>query len=282
MAGKGTIPARPILLKLPSLPLLELRVVTPLRYFLLRVLHRAGAGVVLVALFSGRALLAQSTILPPDAAVREYEIGLQALKKKDFRTAIDRMNAALATGHTRPAQGFGTSPHQLEWYDPFYWLGVASMELGEDEQARRYFTLSREGGVIEKRAEYADLLERMRVLSAAPGPALTVEARPTAEARGAVRRRKVSLIPLIEAIAQARFGEAEAELVKVRAASPEAAEPELLAAVLYGSRFVLEGSVDPLLVSKAKQSLETFRQRGGSPRAEEAWLSPALRALLGG
>jgi hypothetical protein len=269
------------------------------------VFQRAGSGVVVVVLLSGRALLAQATILPRDAAVREYEIGLQALKKKDFRTAIDRMNAALATGHTRPAQRFGTSPHQLEWYDPFYWLGIASMELGEDEQARRYFTLSREGGVIEKRVEYADLLERMRVLdardaerrsplspksmravstpaSAETRPAPMVRARPAAEPRGAVHHGKVSLIPLIEAIAEARFGEAEAELVKVRAASPEAAEPELLAAVLYGSRFVLEGSVDPLLVSKAKASLETFRQRGGSPRAEEAWLSPALRALLGG
>jgi hypothetical protein len=305
VAGDATAPARPILLNLPSLALLELRVVTPVRDFLHRVPHRAGAGVVLVVLFSGRALLAQATILPRDAAVTEYEMGLQALKRKDFRTAIDRMRAALATGYTRPAQAFGTGSHQLEWYDPFYWLGVASMELGQDEQARRCFILSREGGVIQKRAEYADLLERMRVLdvrdearrspsspeptlagrapaSAAPVPAPTARARPKAESPSAVRRRMASLIPLIEAIAQARFGEAEAELVKVRARNPESAEPELLAAVLYGSRFVLEGSVDPRLVAKAKEGLDNFRQRGGSPSAEKAWLSPALRALLGG
>jgi len=121
-------------------------------------------------------------------------------------------------------------------------------------------------------------VEPRRVPAAGPRP--TAEA--PAAAPVATRSGRPSLIPLIEAIAQARFGEAEAELVKVRAASPQAAEPELLAAVLYGSRFVLEGSVDPRLVSKAKTSLETFRKRGGSRHAEEEWLSPALRALLGG
>ena len=254
-----------------------------------RLIPRAGACVVLIALFSGPALLAKKTILPRDAAVREYEVGLQALKKKDFRTAIDRMNAALATGHTEPAEAFGKGGHQLEWYDPYYWLGVASMGLGEDAAARRYLTLSREGGVIEKRTEYADLLGRMRVLdareaarSSSLSPKTTTSTGPHPAPTARARPGKVSLIPLIEAIAQARFGEAEAELVKVRAASPEAAEPELLAAVLYASRFVLEGSVDGTLLARAKTSLDTFRQRGGSPRAEEAWLSPALRALLGG
>jgi len=126
------------------------------------------------------------------------------------------------------------------------------------------------------------MLPRDASSSAEPRPGPTAQARPAAGARRASQPARVSLVPLIEALAQARFGEAEAELAKVRAASPQAAEPELLAAVLYGSRFVLEGSVDPRLVSKAKTSLETFRKRGGSRRAEEEWLSPALRALLGG
>jgi len=289
--------------------------VTPLKCFFPRAIPRFGAGCVLIVLFFGRTLLAQTAILPRDAAVREYEAGLQALKRKDFPTAIERLSAALATGHTRPAEGFGTSRYQLEWYDPYYWLGVASMELGDDSQARRYFTLSREGGVIEKRAEYADLLERMRLLDAreaargpvpspepmvvAPTPALvltpspvesrrvpTTRPRPTAEAGATApaptRPGRPSLIPLIEAIAQARFGDAEVELAKVRAVSPDAAEPELLGAVLFGSRFVLEGSVDPSLLTLAKRSLAAYRRRGGSSRAEEAWLSPALRALLGG
>jgi hypothetical protein len=234
---------------------------------------RAGAAVVLIVVSCAPTLLGQTTILPRDAAVREYEAGLSALKKGDFRTAKERMNAALATGHTTPAEGFGSSRLQIEWYDPYYWLGVAAMELGEDEAARRSFARSREGGVIETRAEYADLLARVRVLDARKAATGTKEAPPPAPA---------SLLPLIETIAQGRFREAEAELVKVRAARPGAAEPELLAAVLYASRFVLEGSTDRSLLAKAKGCLETFRRRGGSPRAEEAWLSPALRALLAG
>lgn len=262
-------------------------------------------------LLSPRLLEAQSTILPKDAAVREYELGLEALKKKDFRVAIERLNAALATGHTRADEGFGTSRYPLEWYDPYYWLGVAHMELGEDDQARRFFKLSREGGVIERRAEYADLLERTRILDEretshrppTPTPAFVVPtpvpprptpfsptarrepggaARPTPETRENVRPDAPSFVPLIAAIAQGRFDDAEAELERLRRAVPESAEPELLAAVLYGSRYVLEGSVDRSLLARARKSLESFRRRGGSLRAEEAWLSPSLRALLGG
>jgi tetratricopeptide (TPR) repeat protein len=276
------------------------------------VISRAGSGAVLLVLLSARLLAAQSTILPKDAAVREYELGLEALKKKDFRVAIERLNAALATGHTRADEGFGTSRYPLEWYDPYYWLGVAHMELGEDDQARRFFRLSREGGVIERRAEYADLLERTRILDAretahrlpSPTPVFAVPtppppprptpfsaparrepagaARPTPETRESVRPDAPSFVPLITAIAQGRFEDADAELELLHRAVPESAELELLAAVLYGSRYVLEGSVDRSLLARARKSLESFRRRGGSLRAEEAWLSPSLRALLGG
>ncbi|MFI5181894.1 MAG: hypothetical protein ACHQPI_10920 [Thermoanaerobaculia bacterium] len=267
------------------------------------VIPRTLVGTALAALFAASLGAAQSTILPRDAAVREYELGREALKKKDFRSAVDRMNAALATGHTRADERFGTSRYQLEWYDPYYWLGVAHMELGEEEEARRNFRLSREAGVIERRPEYADLLSRMRLLdereaarrAPTPGPTAT----PTPAVPAASRRRETqsqthrppeaersvhpspaSLTPLIEAIAKGRFRDAESELEKARAAAPDAAEPELLAAVLFGSRYVLEGSADPSLLAKAKKSLATFRRRGGSPRSEEAWLSPALRGLL--
>jgi tetratricopeptide (TPR) repeat protein len=274
-------------------------------------ISRAGSRAILFTLLSAGLLVAEAPILPKDAAVREYELGLEALKRKDFRTAIERMNAALATGHTRADEGFGTSRYPLEWYDPYYWLGVAYMELGRDDEALSSFRLSREGGVIEKRAEYADLVERMRILEEReaarrqppPEPDLAtppavpplptppfqgarpekpVAPRPTASAAGDGGTAGSSLVPLIEAIAQGRFDDAELELARVRLATPKAAEPELLAAVLYGSRYVLEGRADPRLLARAKQSLESFRRRGGTIRAEEAWLSPPLRSLLGG
>jgi tetratricopeptide (TPR) repeat protein len=241
--------------------------------------------------------------------VREYELGLEALKRKDFRAAIERLNAALATGHTRPEERFGTSRYSVEWYDPYYWLGVAHMEMGDDQAARGYFARSREGSVIGRRPEFADLLERTRLLdqreagrrtptpvspapTALPFPigASTPESpprpEPSAPAREALAETApptpaaASVVPLIEAIAQGRFSDAEKALERVRARSPKAAEPELLAAVLYGSRFLLEGAKDPALLRNARLSLDAFRKRGGSRRAEEAWLSPSLRALL--
>ncbi len=274
-------------------------------------ISRAGSGAIVLTILTAGLLVAETPILPKDAAVREYELGLEALKKKDYRTAVERMNAALATGHTRADEGFGTSRYPLEWYDPYYWLGVAYMELGRDDEARRSFQLSREGGVIEKRAEYADLLERTRILDERdaarrlPTPEPVLEAPPsvpplptppfravraengapprrTPGATRAAAREGFSLVPLIEAIAGGRFAEAEQELERARLAIPGSAETELLAAVLYGSRYVLEGRADPSLLARARRSLETFRRRGGSLRSEEAWLSPPLRALLGG
>ena len=296
------VPTNP--LNRDAFPLLESAPVNRLKCPARHVIPRVLAGAVLASLFAATPAAAQSTILPRDAAVREYELGLEALKKKDFRAAIDRMNAALATGHTRADERFGTSRYQLEWYDPYYWLGVAQMEIGEEEAARRNFLLSREAGVIERHPEFADLLSRIRILderevarrAPTPGPTAAPIPTPAAASRRpdapAQPRRiaesriapptVVSLTPLIEAIAQGRFREAEAELQRVRAVSPDAAEPELLSAVLFGSRYVLEGSRDPSLLAKAKKSLAAYRKRGGSPRSEEAWLSPALRALLSG
>ena len=280
-----------------------------------RLIQRAAFAVPVLVLLDARTAGAQTAILPRDAAVREYELGLESLKKKDFRAAIERLNSALATGHNRVAERFGTSRYQLEWYDPYYWLGVAQMELGLDAEARRNLLLSKEGGVIQRRPEYADLADRLRLLEeraaaarapapvptsspapapaapplpssiaaerfARPEPAATVL--PAVEARTPPHGGMASSVPLIQAIAEGRFDDAEVELGRLRARSPEAAEPELLAAVLFASRYVLEGSADADLLLKARKSLETFRRRGGSRRAEEAWLSPSLRALLAG
>ena len=183
------------------------------------------------------------------------------------------------------------------------------MEVGDDDAARGFFARSREGGVIERRPEFADLLERTRLLDqraaarrpatpvpptptalpspgeasvpdVAPRPESSATATPARTEPALPRSDPASVVPLIEAIAKGRFDDAEKALERVRARTPQVAEPELLAAVLYGSRFLLEGAKDPLLLRSARLSLDTFRKRGGSRRAEEAWLSPSLRALL--
>ena len=243
--------------------------------------------------------------------MKEYDQGIAALKKKDYLTAIQRLNAAISTGHTRPQERFGTSRYSVDLYDPYYWLGVAHMELGRDSEAREYFRMSREAGVIEKHAEFGDLVERTRVLEAReaplptptpPPPSPTPEfrippeperlpsprtgPRPVLTATPALSRRgpdppdPADLAAVVQAVAAGRLEDAEIGLARLRARSPDAPETHLLSTVVFGSRYLLDGRRDASLLSRAKQSLESFRRSGGSRRAEEAWLSPALRSAL--
>ena len=265
----------------------------------------------LPALLSAGIALGQGSILPPDAAVKEYDQGIAALKKKDYLTAIQRLNAAISTGHTRPQERFGTSRYSVDLYDPYYWLGVAHMELGRDGEARDYFRRSREAGVIEKHAEFGDLVERTRALEArevpsptptSPPPSPTPESRvppepelplsprtvpppaptatPAVSRRGADPANPADLAAVVQAIAAGRLDDAEIVLARLRARSPDAPEMHLLSTVVFGSRYLLDGRRDASLLTRAKQSLESFRRSGGSRRAEEAWLSPALRSAL--
>ena len=88
------------------------------------------------------------------------------------------------------------------------------------------------------------------------------------------------LEPVVQAIAAGRLDEAESALARLRVRSPDAPQTWLLSTVVLGSRYLLEGRRDAALLGRAKRSLEEFRRSGGSRRAEEEWLSPALRSLL--
>ena len=78
------------------------------------------------------------------------------------------------------------------------------------------------------------------------------------------------------------FDGAEAALAVLRAARPDAREADLLQCLVLGTRYVLEGETDPLLLSRARRSLGAWRERGGPKRAEEALLSPSLLVTLSG
>ena len=269
--------------------------------------RRSRRAILGVLLASGIAF-GQGSILPPDAAVKEYDLGMSALKKRDYPTAIQRFNAALATGHTAPQERFGTSRYSVDLYDPYYGLGVAFMELGRDAEARESFRKSREASVIEKHPEFGDLLERLRALdqreaaSRTPTPTAAVPTpeaaatpaaaapplphggppppRTAAQAQARPAPEAADLEPVVEAIAAGRLADAESALARLRARSPDAPQTWLLSTVVLGSRYLLDGRRDPALLGRAKRSLEEFRRSGGSRRAEEEWLSPALRSLL--
>jgi len=197
--------------------------------------------------------LGQGSILPPDAAVNEYDQGMAALKKHDYLTAINKFNAALATGHTAPQERFGTSRYSVDLYDPYYGLGVAFMELGRDAEARESFRKSREAAVIEKHPEFGDLVERLRKLDereAAPGTPTTAEAVPVPEA---------TTTPGAPAPIGSRGGPPP-----VRTATPDSGHPAPI-----GSR---GGSL----------SVRTATSDSGRPAPDAAALAPVVEAIAAG
>lgn len=266
--------------------------------------------------------VAQSSILPPDAAAREYLAGRDAVRARDFPEAIRRLSAALATGHDEPAERLGTARYSVERYDPDYWLGVAYMESGDDPRARLHLTRSRGSPLVQGWPEYADLVRRLSELdrrasaartpppeppvptrtatptappapeptptagAPAPGPPPTPS--PTAGLPAAARRTAPPAPPpaeetaaVIAAISKGRWEDARAALGVLRARSPGHPGADLLEAVLEGSAFLLSGREDQEARGRARAALSAYRRKGGSAEAEDAWVSPALRAALG-
>ena len=244
---------------------------------------------------------APQSILPPDAAVKAYQAGVAAAGRKDWPEVLKRMEEALGTGHRDVKEHFGTNRYYVDLYDPYYWRGAARMELGEDAAAREDLARSRDAGHIRRFPEYGDLLARVDALDRraaaaleaaatptplppAPTPAPTAlpavlapTARPTrADAGGATIERVLVLF------SAGHFDGAEAALAGLRVARPDAREADLLQCLVLGTRYVLEGESDPLLLSRARRSLGAWRERGGPRKVEEALLSPALLAALNG
>ncbi len=264
--------------------------------------------VVLVALANP---LSAHAILPPDAAVKAYQAGQAAAQRKDWPLVIRKMNDALATGHTHAREHFGASRYTVDLYDPYYWLGVAHMELGEVLEAKRNLFLSRSEGVIDGFPESADLLGRLGalerreaqqsaareaptpsppeatptvpipVLAAATAPTAAVQARDAGapEPRGTAGAGAERILTLFSA---GDFAGAEAGVESFRRARPDAREADLLASLVLGTRYVLEGRADPALLARAKKALASWRKRGGGRGTEETFLSPSLLAALNG
>jgi hypothetical protein len=262
-----------------------------------------GAAPVLAAILLALAApAAPQSILPPDSAVKAYQAGVDAARRKDWQAVVQRMDEALATGHQKPRRNFGTNRFSVDLYDPYYYRGVARMELGEDEFAREDLQRSRDAGVIQGAPEFSDLVTRLAALdrqaeeaaaalraAAAPTPLPTAPPVPTAAT--AATPTSVPVRPETSAAGAERiltlfsagdFDGAEAALAVMRAARPEAREADLLQCLVLGTRYVLDGGTDPAMLARARRALGSWRDRGGSKRTEEALLSPSLRATLSG
>jgi hypothetical protein len=90
----------------------------------------------------------------------------------------------------------------------------------------------------------------------------------------------VRLDGALAALAAGDFDAVESRVRAARIRSPGARELDLVEAAALGSRYVLEGRRDEALLAAARARLTSFRQKGGSVRAEATLISPALRALL--
>ncbi len=254
-----------------------------------------------LALTAGPA--APQSILPPDAAVKAYQAGVDAARKGDWPAVVQKMDEALATGHQKPRRAFGTNRFSVDFYDPYYYRGVARMELGEDAAAREDFLRSKEAGVIQGFGEFSDLVTRLAALdrkaedaaaaaraaaqpTAVPtvSPPLPTAAAPPTPTPPPVR---ADLPPagaerVLTLFSAGDLEGAEAALAAMRAARPDAREADLLQSLVLGTRWVFEGGTDADLLARARRALASWRERGGSRRTEEALLSPSLRAALSG
>ncbi len=266
-------------------------------------------GVIAAVLAALAGPLSAQAILPPDAAVKAYQAGQAAAQKKDWPLVIRRMDEALGTGHTHARQHFGASRYTVDLYDPYYWLGVAHMELGEVLEAKRNFLLSRSEGVIDGFPESADLLGRLGALERReaqqsaqsavretptpppPEPVPTAPAVIPAATPPPVTLPGVADPPgqqpadaerVLTLFSAGDFAGAEAGVERLRRSRPDAREADLLATLVLGTRYVLEGKTDAALLARARKALASWRKKGGGRRAEEAILSPSLLSALSG
>lgn len=266
-------------------------------------------------------------LLPPAPALSDrrdqkaadlYTDAVAQVRKGRYREAAEKLNEALARGATEPNEQQGTETRYLvKRYDPYYWLGVAQMELGLLDQALVNFEKSETYGVVKRwpeeladlRRRKAALLARLEpaapptVVAAAPTVA-AVQAAPTATPFAvalptrapevALRAPSPAVAPApsvrasaddalaraLDALAMGAWDEAERRLAEAERAEPKAPRPDVVRALLLSTRFVLEGEKDAALLARARESIAAWRKKAGESRPLPPILSPAVRRIL--
>ncbi|HEX7192586.1 MAG TPA: hypothetical protein VF381_13550, partial [Thermoanaerobaculia bacterium] len=94
------------------------------------------------------------------AATNAYQRGVKAVQAKDYVTAIDQLQRALAIS---PAEGANYVPH--------FWLGIARYETHDYDGALRDWKVSEEQGVVQGTEYYARMREFMAQAQRAKGEA---------------------------------------------------------------------------------------------------------------
>lgn len=277
-----------------------------------------GAAVLAVTLVTSASLFADRR---DQKAADYYTDAVALIKKGKYRDGIAKLDAALKLGATEPNEMQGTETRYLvRKYDPFYWLGVAQMELGLDDQALRNFEKSEQAEVVKNwKEEWTDLQRRKKILLAkleAPVPPTAVPQHPTATAvvvapptpapptpvpapiritlptpvaglptPAAAKPTPppdvhASLTTALQAYADRDWKAVARALDAARNAEPKAPQPDVVECASYATRYLLEGEKDPAMLERAKQSLAAWRKKVGPSRPLPAFLSPKLREVL--
>jgi hypothetical protein len=95
-----------------------------------------------------------------------YHDAVELIRKGKYKEGARKIGEALQRGATEPNEQQGSETRYLERrYDPYYWLGVAQMEMGLEEQALTNFEKSETFGVVRKwPEEWGDLRKRKSAL----------------------------------------------------------------------------------------------------------------------
>ena len=131
-----------------------------------------------------------------------YTEGVRLIRAGKYREGAARINAALARGATEPVEAQGSETRFLARpYDPYYWLGVAFMETGQDDKALLSFEKSEVYGVLKRWPDdHEDLVRRRALLEArTPAPEGEPPPAPVCVSRDAERRGRSCLSILVEA-----------------------------------------------------------------------------------
>jgi tetratricopeptide (TPR) repeat protein len=84
------------------------------------------------------------------AAMNAYQRGVKAVQAKDYATAIDQLQRALAS-----------APNEAANYLPHFWLGIARFETHDYDGALRDWKASEDQGVVQGSEYYARMREFM-------------------------------------------------------------------------------------------------------------------------
>jgi hypothetical protein len=247
-----------------------------------------------------------------------YVEGVRAFDAGDYSTAAARMRTALAEDRAEAPSRFRYKGQNQEDYFPHLWLGLSLERLGDREGALGALRESQRQGAVDARPALLRILSAalarltpptpspapptpspspipvLPVPGASPAQKSPIPATPVATPAVARTEARRSTGPPTSPVPPA-VGSQSAVRAGLRAffrgdyegaerlLSPEAGRSPVARVFLawsLGGRYLLDGSRDPMLLSRARQEYAAALL-AGAPATGGRWVSPSILALFG-